>query len=156
MNTGTQRSCDSGLTLQFVLGTSALQQREVTHDVLELHRVQRPGRRGHLQRGRVAFDQLQPCRETQMKGQNILHRASYVSSETPWDRMPDISHTVPSISGVGGVQIGNMWLKIDLWYLWHGSLQQPCSKGQDNTLYPCKCIYVRLTHSKSVVSHSET
>lgn len=57
--------CPPSLTLKLVLRTPALQQREVTHDVLQLHRIQRLRRRGgRLQRGRVAFDQLQPCRET--------------------------------------------------------------------------------------------
>ncbi|TNN49627.1 hypothetical protein EYF80_040185 [Liparis tanakae] len=52
------------LTLQLVLGPPALQQREVTHDVLQLHRARGRGqsrRRPHG--GRAAFDQLQPCRE---------------------------------------------------------------------------------------------
>lgn len=75
------------LTLKLVLRTSALQQRQVTHNVLQLHRVQRPGQCGCLQRAGAAFDQLQPCRETETKGQNC-HNASHVSPTTCWIRMP--------------------------------------------------------------------
>lgn len=81
---------DVTLTLELVLRTPTLQQWQVAHNVLELHCVQRLEHWCCLHRGRVAFHELQPCRETWWK----VKASSTSSNVSPTVRKPDISHVL--------------------------------------------------------------
>lgn len=92
------------LTLKLVLRAAALQQWEVTHNVLQLHSVQRPWRCIHLQRGRVAFDEPQACRETKWNVTNILCTAANVSRQPAgWGCPTSVKQL--NWSTMGGVQL---------------------------------------------------
>lgn len=65
-----------GLTLELVLRPAALQQREVTHNVLQLHHVPGLWGCGCLQGCGAAFDQLQSCATTEERSH--IHTMAFI------------------------------------------------------------------------------